>query len=68
MAQKVTLKKKERKKKQTKRRQQQQQKTERVECEKSVNSSKEYASQIKKSKQNNFLVFFSQELFVVICP
>ena len=47
---------------------QQQQKTERVECEKSVNSSKEYASQIKKNKQNNFFVFFSQELFVVICP
>ena len=37
---------------------QQQQKTERVECEKSVNSSKEYASQIMKNIQNNFFVFF----------
>ena len=37
---------------------QQQQKTERVECEKSVNSSKEYASQIKKYKQNIFFCIF----------
>jgi len=35
-----------------------QQQQERVECEKSVNSSKEYASQIKKYKQNIFFVFF----------
>ena len=41
---------------------QQQQKTERVECEKSVNSSKECASQIKKNKQTFFCIFFARAL------